>query len=45
MFSFLLCSSFCIDSEDNDDDAVPRVGVAVVEDVPEVSLIISVHLS
>ena len=35
----------CVDGDDNDDDAVPRRAVAVVEDMFEVSLIINVHFS
>ena len=45
IFSFILCSLSCVDGDDNDDDAVPRGAVAVVEDMLEVSLIINAHFS
>ena len=41
----MLCLLSCADGDDNDDDAVPRVAVAVAEDMLEVSLIINVHFS
>ena len=45
IFSFILCLLSTIDGEDNDDNAVLRGAGAVVEDMPEVSLIINVYFS